>query len=229
MLGLDHLRDEVAIKKRTAYVSPELDFSRWGKISKAIRFVRGFYPETWDDDYCLRLLKAFRLSASDRIGTLSFGSRTKLSLVLALARRPELLILDEPTTGLDALAKHELFSALLELVEDPDKTIFVSSHNLTDLERFADHVAIINHGIILDAGRIDRVINRFTIVDFSLAADVEFDDLHGVTILSRHGDQVRAVVDLSAGRIDQIEKIGARDLHHSPVTLEELLVATLKE
>ena len=229
MLGLDHLRDEVAIKERTAYVSPELDFSRWGKISKAIRFVRGFYPETWDDDYCVRLLKAFRLSASDRIGTLSFGSRTKLSLILALARRPELLILDEPTTGLDALAKHELFSALLELVEDPNKTIFMSSHNLTDLERFADHVAIIDRGQILEAGRIDQVIDRFTIVDFSLASDAELDDLHGVTILSRQGEQVRAVVNLSAGGIDRIEEAGARDLHRSPVTLEELLVAILKE
>jgi ABC-2 type transport system ATP-binding protein len=76
MLGLDHQKDEIAIKKRSAYVSPELEFSNWGKIHKAIRFVRGFYPDTWDDAYCAKLLDTFQLDPSDRIGTLSFGSLT---------------------------------------------------------------------------------------------------------------------------------------------------------
>ena len=168
MLGLDHQKNEVAIKQRAAYVSPELEFSNWGKIHKAIRFIRGFYSDTWDDAYCSKLLDRFKLKADDRIATLSFGSRTKLSLVLALSRHPELLILDEPTTGLDALAKQELFSALLELVEDSEKTILISSHNLTDLERFADHVAIINDGTLLHSGPMDEVIEPFSIVDFTI-------------------------------------------------------------
>jgi ABC-2 type transport system ATP-binding protein len=92
------------------------------KTDRAIRFVRGFYPATWDDAYCQQLLERFNLNPNDKIATLSFGSRTKLALVIALSRRPELLVLDEPTTGFDAIAKRELFAALLELVEDSSST-----------------------------------------------------------------------------------------------------------
>ena len=99
--GYDHERDEVAVKQRAAYVGPDLNFIAWGKIGRAIRFNRGFRP-TWDDGYCARLMQDFGISADDRIGTLSFGGRTKLALLLALAWRPPLLVLDEPTTGIDA-------------------------------------------------------------------------------------------------------------------------------
>src|SRR5271157_5001968 len=145
VLGFDHRTDAVALKRRAAYVSPDLNFQVWGKVGKAIRFVRGFYPG-WDDAYCAELMKAFHLSDSDRILTLSFGARTKLSLLLALARRPEVLILDEPTTGLDAVSKQQVFAGLLKAVEDGERTVLISSHGLSDLERFADHVGILKHG-----------------------------------------------------------------------------------
>ncbi len=95
VLGFDSRSDEVEVKRRAAYVSPELNFQVWGKVGAALRFVRGFYPG-WDDAYCAELMKAFHLSASEKILTLSSGAKTKLSLLLALARRPEVLILDEP-------------------------------------------------------------------------------------------------------------------------------------
>ena len=229
MLGLDHQRDEVAVKERTAYVSPELEFSTWGKVKKAIRFVRGFYPDTWDDAYCATLLDTFQLDPEDKVATLSFGSRTKLSLVLALARRPELLVLDEPTTGLDALAKQDLFTALLDLVKDTEKTILISSHNLSDLERFADHIAIINNGLLIHAGPMDQVVDPFSLVDFELPETVALPSGDGVTVIHREGDQIRALVDRDAGGIERIERAGARELNHSTVTLEELFVSLLKK
>ena len=229
MLGLDHQQDEVAIKQRTAYVSPELEFANWGKIHKAIRFVRGFYPDTWDDTYCAKLLDTFQLNPMDRIGTLSFGSKTKLSLILALSRHPELLVLDEPTTGLDALAKQELFSALLELVEDTEKTILISSHNLSDLERFADHVAIINDGTLLHSGPMDKVIDPFSIVDFTLPSTTALPSGKGLTLISRQGDQARALIDRQSDGITQLEAAGATNLHQSTVTLEELFISLLKK
>ena len=94
ILGLDHVHDEVELKRQAAYASPELNFQFWGKVGKAVRFVRGFYPG-WDDEYCMSLMKAFRLSNDDKIATLSFGATTKLSLLMALARRPKVLILDD--------------------------------------------------------------------------------------------------------------------------------------
>ena len=227
MLGMNSDSEEVAIKKRSAYVGPELEFANWGKIKNAIRFVRGFYGDTWDDTYCEQLLDAFQLDPDDKIFSLSFGSRTKLGIVLALARRPELLVLDEPTTGLDALAKQALFSALLDLVKDTGHTILISSHNLNDLERFADHVAIINNGLLLHSGSIDAVVDPFCIADFTLGAELESSA--GIKLIHRDGSRVRALIDRNLDGLGQLEKLGASDVRQTTVNLEELFVSLLKK
>ncbi len=229
MLGLDAAADEVAVKARAAYVGPELEYASWGKIGKAIRFVRGFYPESWDDGYCEELLERFKLNANDKIATLSYGSRTKLALVMALARRPELLVLDEPTTGLDAIAKRELFAALLELVEDAAHTILISSHNLADLERFADHVAIINDGLILHSGQMDEVIEPFCIADFTLAAHQSLASGQGLTVIERQGTRARVLVDRKLDGMAILTAAGARDVTLSTVNLEELFISLLSQ
>jgi ABC-type molybdate transport system ATPase subunit len=113
--GFDHAREEVAVKQRAAYVGPDLNFAAWGRVGKAIRFIRGFRP-TWDEAYCARLMEVLGLAADERISTLSFGARTKLALLLALAWHPQVLVLDEPTTGLDAHSKKVVFTELLAMV-----------------------------------------------------------------------------------------------------------------
>jgi len=229
MLGLDAEEDEVAVKLRSAYVGPELEYGNWGKVGNAIRFVRGFYPQTWDDDYCEKLLDDFQLNPADKIMTLSFGSRTKLSLILALSRRPELLVLDEPTTGLDAIAKRELFSILLEMVEDTNHTILISSHNLADLERFADHVAIINDGLLLHAGPMNDVVDPFCIAEFTLKGSTVMRTEEGVTVIRQDGNRVRALVDQKLGGLEKITNSGGKDVHHTTVNLEELFISLLKK
>ncbi|MBC8126417.1 MAG: ABC transporter ATP-binding protein [Gloeobacteraceae cyanobacterium ES-bin-144] len=229
MLGLNAVTDEVAVKSRAAYVGPELDYRAWGKIAKAIRFVRGFYRDTWDDAYCEQLLDRFKLDSNDKIATLSFGSRTKLALVIALSRRPELLVLDEPTVGLDAIAKRELFVALLDLVKDTGHTILISSHNLSDVERFADHVAIINDGLILHAGPMDDVIEPFCIADFILAEDKPLVSENGITVIMRQGTRARVLVDRKLAGLENLAAAGARDLTHCTVNLEELFISLLSK
>ena len=103
------------MKRQVAYVSPDLMFQPWGRVGKAIQFVRGFYP-TWDQTYCDRLMTSLDLGADDNIATLSFGARIKLALVLALSWRPKVLMLDEPTVGLDAISKQQVFAELLAAV-----------------------------------------------------------------------------------------------------------------
>jgi len=229
MLGLDAIGDEVAVKQRAAYVGPELEYGNWGKIRHAIRFVRGFYPDTWDDSHCAELLERFQLKPDEKIGTLSFGSKTKLALVLALPRRPELLVLDEPTTGLDAIAKRQLYSLLLEIVKDTRRTVLVSSHNLADLERFADHVAILNKGKLLHTGPMDRVIEKFRVADLTLPGGGNPAEIPGVTVIQRQGDRVRILIDLDAGGMEQLRALGSGDLMPMTVDLEELFISLLKK
>ena len=230
VLGLDHQADEVALKRRTAYASPDLNFQTWGKVGKAIRFVRGFYPE-WDNDYCETLMSLFHLHNTDPVTTLSFGARTKLSLLLALARRPEVLILDEPLTGLDAISKHQIFAELLRVVADGERTVLISSHALSDLERFADHIGLIKQGRLLLEGRTDRLLDRFRFAEF-FADDRLSKDLlacEGLTLVQCSENRCQALLDGESGAQRWLETHGAEKLSFTPVTLEDLFVALVRE
>ena len=228
VLDLDHRADEVALKRRAAYVSPDLNFAVWGKVGKAIRFVRGFYPD-WDDAYCADLMKAFHLSDTDKIATLSFGAKTKLSLLLALARRPEILILDEPTTGLDAVSKQQVFAELLKAVENGERTVLISSHGLSDIERFADHVGMIKNGKLLLEGRTDEIVDRYRLAEFFTSNGAQFQNRDGLIILKRNENRWHALLDQKSGAHDWLQTRGAEQISLTRVTLEDLFVALVKD
>jgi len=228
VLGFDHRTDAVALKRRAAYVSPDLNFQVWGKVGKVVRFVRGFYPE-WDDAYCGTLMKAFHLSDRDRVATLSFGARTKLSLLLALARRPEILILDEPITGLDAVSKQQVFGELLHAVEDGRRTVLISSHGLSDLERFTDHVGMLKNGRLVLEGRTDEVVDRYRLAEFFSSAVTDFQRCEGLNILKRSENRWQALLDQKSGAQAWLQTRGAEQISLTRLTLEDLFVALFKE
>ena len=228
VLDLDHRADEVALKLRAAYVSPDLNFQVWGKVGRAVRFVRGFYPD-WDDAYCADLMKAFHLSDTDKIATLSFGAKTKLSLLLALARRPEILILDEPTTGLDAVSKQQVFGELLKAVENGERTVLISSHGLSDIERFADHVGMIKNGKLLLEGRTDEIVDRYRLAEFFTSNGAQFQNRDGLIILKRNENRWHALLDQKSGAHDWLQTRGAEQISLTRVTLEDLFVALAKD
>ena len=225
--GLDHIRDEVAVKQRIGYVSPDLDFRMWGKVGKAIRFVRGFH-QGWDDRHCGQLLQTFRLGLDDSIATLSYGSKIKLALVLALAWRPSILILDEPTVGLDAVARHDLYSELLETVRDEDRTVLISTHALGDVERFADHVGFIKEGRMLLEGGTAELLQRYRMVDCQTSDPGRLQNHPGVLIARNDGNRLRVLVDRGEHSGDLIQQCGAQPLFSAPVTLEELFITLAK-
>ena len=159
VLGKVMPQDEVAIKSKVAYVSPDLNFTPWGSVGRALDFVRGFYPD-WDQARCDRLLEEFSVARKERIAALSFGARIKLSLVMALSRDAELLLLDEPTVGLDVNARLLLFREMRDFVQRGNRTVVISSHQLSDLEKLADHVAILNKGKLIAAGPMAQLVER---------------------------------------------------------------------
>jgi ABC-2 type transport system ATP-binding protein len=227
-LGLDHRLDEVALKRRVGYVSPELNFAPWGRVGKAIRFVRGFYPD-WDEAYCASLMRAFQLGESDKIATLSFGGRTKLALLLALSRRPELLVLDEPTTGLDPVSKQQVFGELLQAVSDGERTVLISSHGLADIERFADHVGLLKDGKLLLEGRTDEIVDRFRLVEYFHPAAAREIPPAGLHVLRRSGDRCQALLDQHSQALAWLESRSADRPTLTRLTLEDLFVALVKE
>jgi ABC-2 type transport system ATP-binding protein len=224
VLGLDHRRAERAMKQRVAYVSPDLNYSPWSRVRKVISFVKGFYP-SWDDAYCSSLLANLRVGPDERIQSLSFGARTKLSLVLALSWRPAVLILDEPTIGLDAISKQQVFAELLAAVQREDRAVVISSHAITDLERFADHVGLIKNGRMIVEGATDEVVERYRLVDIASeqAAGVEREP--GVLVQHRDPQRWRILLDQRLTPIEQLRAGGIPLLADSALSLEELVVA----
>ncbi len=224
MVSLRQPADEVAVKAKVAYVNPDLNFATWGKVGRAIDFISGFYPD-WDTARCDRLLAEFDLDRGQRIVALSFGARIKLSLVMALSRDAELLLLDEPTVGLDVAARLKLFSEILDFMKREGRTVVISSHQLADLERLADHVAILDQGRLLTMGRMDELVERYVQIDARLTTGGALPTLDGVRVTVREGERVRLLFDRTLGSEADLAACGLEILAQTPLTLEDLFVA----
>ena len=224
VVGLSMPTDEVAIKRKVAYVNPDLNYQPWGRVGRALNFLRKFYPD-WNDAACERLLVDFGLERGQKIAALSFGARIKLSLVAAFSRDAELLLLDEPTTGLDVNAKLKLFGHILDFVKREDRAVVISSHQLADLERVADQVAIIDRGRLVIFERMDRLVSRFVQIDARLTTGGAIPAQDGVRLMARDGDRLRLLLDLDNASREQLAAHGLKSLSETPLTLEEIFLA----
>src|SRR5258705_13217840 len=120
-------------------------------VDELIRYSRAFYP-AWDDAYAEALRESFALDPSAKIKTLSKGQKARAGLLIALAHRPELLVLDEPSSGLDPIVRRDILGAVIRTIADEGRTVLFSSHLLQEVEQVADHVTLISHGrIVLSA------------------------------------------------------------------------------
>jgi ABC-2 type transport system ATP-binding protein len=157
VLGLDVTRDAAAMKQRVGYV-PELHFIyRWMRVRDVLGFCRALYIG-WNDRLCADLLRLFELDPHKKIKHLSKGMVVKLALLLAIAHEPELLILDEPTAGLDPLIREEFLDGVLRTVCERQRTVLFSSHTLSDVQRMADTVGIIYEGRLLVECSTDELL-----------------------------------------------------------------------
>jgi len=151
VFGLDPVADPVAVLSRVGYLSEENDIPGWMRVDELIRYSRAFYP-AWDDAYAEELRLAFALDPSAKIRTLSKGQKARAGLLIALAHRPELLVLDEPSSGLDPIVRRDILGAVIRTIADEGRTVLFSSHLLDEVEQVADHVTMIHRGqIVLSA------------------------------------------------------------------------------
>jgi ABC-2 type transport system ATP-binding protein len=161
VLGLDSRKKGVDIRRRVGYVPETHHIYRWMTVGEVAWFCSSFYP-TWKKDECARLLKEFELDPAAKVRNLSKGALAKVALTLALAHDPEILILDEPTGGLDVIVRKEFLESIVKLIEQRGKTVFISSHLLDDVERVADRIAVIDKGRLKVAGEVDELKKRIT-------------------------------------------------------------------
>ncbi len=155
-LGFEPQRQGVELKRRVGYVAENQKMYDWMTVEETMRFSSAFYP-TWDrklaDELCVRL----ELSKKDKLKNLSRGMYGKVALLLAMAHKPELLILDDATSGLDVMVRRDFMEGIVDLIHSGGKTVFFSSHIIDEVEGVADHVAIIEDGELIIEGTMDQL------------------------------------------------------------------------
>ena len=148
ILGLDHRKNEAEAKARVGFVYDVMPFYDDVSLQDTKRAVAPFYPQ-WNERLFQELASTFELPLKRKVKKLSQGMRTKFALALALAHEADLLVLDEPTTGLDPVFRRELLFGLSDLLQDDRKSVLFSTHITTDLERIADHVTFLQDGAVV--------------------------------------------------------------------------------
>lgn len=166
LLGMSHDKDEQEIKARMAVVFDELPFHDIFNANDMARIFEGLYPE-WDNAVYQAYLDRFQLPKKKKIGQFSKGMKMKLQIACALSHNAELLVMDEATTGLDPIVRDEILHIFMEYLQNGERSILMSSHITSDLEKIADSVTFIDRGKILISGYKDEILERHGIMKCS--------------------------------------------------------------
>jgi len=156
VFGLDPVTDPVGVLGRVGYLSEQRDLPLWMRVDELLRYTQAFYLK-WDAAYAEQLRRQFGLDPASQIKSLSRGECAKAGLLLALAHRPELLLLDEPSSGLDPVVRRDILEAIIRTVAEEGRTVFFSSHLLDEIERVSDHIAMMVSGNVVLSGPLDAV------------------------------------------------------------------------
>jgi ABC-2 type transport system ATP-binding protein len=183
--------DDAALA-RIGYVSQESRMMEWLTVAETIDFARAGRSR-WDESLARRLLADFTLDPTRKVGTLSPGLRQRLAILVAVAAKPDLLLLDEPAASLDPVARHDFLLLLMELIQDEGRTILISSHVLSDVEKVIDTVLIINQGQVHCHQPLDELRETYHRVDVTAVSGDLPDPLPLPGLLTVTGDHRRAM------------------------------------
>jgi ABC-2 type transport system ATP-binding protein len=226
MFGLDPVASPAPVLARIGYLSEQPDLPGWMRVDELLRYMQAFYAK-WDPQYAEQLREQFGLDPAARIKTLSKGQHAKLGLIAAQAHRPDLLLLDEPSSGLDPIVRRDIVEAIIRTVTDEGRTVIFSSHLLDEVERVCDHLAMLHRGKLslcepLDAlkARHSRITLRFELPQAATPT------VPGA--MSVHGSGRAWTIICDASEIDSYalaRSLRATIVDECPASLDEIFVA----
>jgi ABC-2 type transport system ATP-binding protein len=229
VLGHQMPRDQAAAKWDVGFASEDMRLYDGATVGWHMRFIRSIFP-SWDEAYAQTLLKRFDVRAEQKVKGLSHGQRVKATLLLVLARRPRLLVLDEPTTGLDPVARHEVLRELTEVMRDDGRSVLFSSHNTLDVEQISDQITFIDRGRIIDSRDKETFLERWRRLRVELPPDVACPALPGVIDLKQTGRLAVATTNAFDHELPRAyEAAGIRVQAVEPMTLEEIFVSNVQQ
>ena len=226
VFGKDPVAEPVAVLGRIGYLSELRDLPAWMRVEELLRYTRAFYPK-WDAAYAQSLLGQFGLEPAARIKDLSRGESARAGLLVALAHRPELLLLDEPSSGLDPVVRRDILEANIRTVADEGRTVFFSSHLLDEVERVADFLAMLVEGRVVLSGPLEDIKAAHCQLTLRFdTAQAGPPDLGGALSVVGGGQEWTVIANgARAELVEAAGKLGARIVAERRPSLEEIFVA----
>lgn len=230
VFGLDPVQNPVGTLGRIGYLSEDRDLPDWMTVGELMRYTQAFFP-TWDEGYAEELREMFGLDRSSKVRSLSRGQRARTGLLAALAHRPELLVLDEPSSGLDPVVRRDILSAIIRTIADEGRTVLFSSHLLDEVERVADEVAMIHQGRLVLASSMDEIKDTHRRVTLRFMDPVDrAPPLVGAISAQGHGLEWTYVCNGASGQLRRAaESLGATVVDDSALSLDEIFVSRVSE
>jgi ABC-2 type transport system ATP-binding protein len=197
----------------------------WMRVEQLIKWVAGFYPK-WDYPFSDELLDVLRLSPKTKVKALSKGQNSSLALLLALGHRPDLVILDDPTLGLDPIARKDFLRHVIELLQSQGVTVFFSSHLLYEIEPVADHIAILDKGVIRKTGKTESLREEIRRFMFTPKEDANLTTLPGVLDITQSGERTAVTLeDCDDTRRQQLQQLARNGITETALNLDEIFEA----
>ena len=210
VLGHSMPQDQVRAKRDIGFASEDMRLYDQMTLEWHMDFMRSVY-DAWDAAYARSLLKRFGLRAEQKIRGLSHGQRVKAALLLVFARRPKLLVLDEPTTGLDPVARHEILHTLSEVAADEDRSVLFSSHNTQDVEQISDYITFISQGRVIASSDKESYLDRWRRLRLEVPPGINLPSLPGVADMTQTGRFALVTAShFDSGMAAAFENCGAR-------------------
>ncbi len=227
VLGHPMPEEQAAAKLDIGFVSEDMRLYGSATLAWHMDFVRSIYPK-WDQIYAENLLLRFDLKPQQKIKGLSHGQRVKSALLLVLARRPRLLVLDEPTTGLDPVARQEVLGELMAVLADEDRTVLFSSHNTLDVEQISDQITFIDRGRIIASDDKETFLESWRRLRLVLPPDAPLPRLPGVINVGG-SDRLPVLTTnrFEPAMVSVCNELGATVQGIDTMTLEEIFVANV--
>ncbi len=225
VLGHPMPEQQVEAKWHIGFASEDMQMYKSATVGWHIDFMRSIYP-SWDDDYAQALLKRFDVRPDQRVKGLSHGQRVKAGLLLVLARRPQVLLLDEPTTGLDPVARTEVLNELIDVLADEDRAVLFSSHNTRDVEQISDQITFLDRGRIIDSRDKETFLDSWRRIRFETPAGFDMPELPSVTSSQQNGRLATVTTaDFDPEITERLTNSGAVIQSIDNMTLEEIFVS----
>jgi ABC-2 type transport system ATP-binding protein len=228
-LAADDPASSLQIRRRTGFVSETKDLYDYMTVAEIVRFTARFYSQ-WNADAEQRHLRRFELPLDRKVKTLSRGMRTQLALLLALCRGTELLILDEPTSGLDPVAREDALQALVAHMARERATVFLSSHDVAEIEQVADHVAIVDRGRTVANMALDDLRERHCRIQMVFDGEAPQPSFRapGVSKLQRSGRLLTLLsTEGSEAVVAEAHALGPVSVEISPLSLKDIFLESV--